>query len=131
MPHQLARTLGFGLFQSFRPQRQNPPISFEIPLKQEVTNEVAEREGILLVRLGGCSAMQVRLEPDRDNVTFRIVPMAKATQIQSDTPWQIASESQLRAWIQSSCAIWQWLLAKGVDREKIEQRLPQSFMSLP
>ena len=131
MQHEFARALGLGFFQSFRPQGQNPHISFEIPLQQEVTNEVAEREGILLVRLGGCSAMQVRLEPDRDNVTFRIVPIAKATQIQSDTPWQIASESQLRAWIQSSGAIWQWLLAKGVDREKIEQRVPEGCASLP
>jgi hypothetical protein len=121
MTLEVARALGF--FQ------WKPRVSFDIPLKEEVTDEVAEREGVLLVRLGGCSAMQVRLEPDRDNVTFRIVPIAKATQIQSDAPWQIASESQLRSWIQSSCAIWQWLLAKGVDRDKFEQRLPE--MSLP
>jgi hypothetical protein len=123
MTLELAKALGFSPWK--------PRVSFDIPLKEEVTNEVAEREGVLLVRLGGCSAMQVRVEPDRDNVTFRIVPIAKATQIQSDAPWQIASESQLGAWMQSCCAIWQWLLAKGVDREKFGQRLPEGCVSLP
>ena len=121
MPRQLAKLLGF-----LTKNRQPIPkahSSFDIPFKQEVTNEVSELDGILLVRLGGCSAMQVRLEPDRESVVIRIVPMAKATYLQSVTPWQIATDVQLQSWSQSDSAVWQWLVAGGIDSGKIERRL--------
>ncbi|MGA2882518.1 MAG: hypothetical protein ABSG13_26490 [Bryobacteraceae bacterium] len=95
-----------------------------------MTNEVSELDGILLVRLGGCSAMQVRLEPDGDSVLIRIVPLAKAMNLQGDSPWQPVHDSQLHAWIQSDFAIWRWLLAKGIDRDKIEQRLAASALPM-
>ena len=77
-----------------------------------MTNEVAEYKGILLVRLGRGSAMQLRIEPDRANVAFRVVPIAQATALNDESPWQLADESQLNAWIHPGSAIGQWLLAK-------------------
>lgn len=124
MLRPLAKLLSF---LSKRPtQRPSASNSFQIPFKQEVTNEVSELDGILLVRLGGCSAMQVRLEPDRDRVFMRIVPLAKATNLQGDCLWQPVNDVQLRAWIESDFAIWRWLLSKGIDRDKIERRLEAS-----
>jgi hypothetical protein len=127
MLRPLAKLLSF---LSKRPtQRPSASNSFHIPFKQEVTNEVSELDGILLVRLGGCSAMQVRLEPGRDSVFIRIVPLAKATNLQGDCPWQPVNDVQLRAWIESDFAIWRWLLSKGIDRDKIERRLEASALS--
>lgn len=127
MLRPLVKLLGF---LSKRPtQRPSASNSFHIPFKQEVTNEVSELDGILLVRLGGCSAMQVRLELDRDRVFIRIVPLAKATNLQGDSPWQPVNDSQLHAWIQSDFAIWRWLLAKGINRDKIEHRLAGTALS--
>jgi hypothetical protein len=103
MAHQLARVLGF-LTQGRCKQAT---------LKPDTTNEVTERDGVLLVRLGRGSAMQVRLEPRRASVSFRIVPIAKATQLEGDLPWELASDDQLRGWIHSGSAIGRWLLAKG------------------
>jgi hypothetical protein len=103
-----------------------------------VADEVSEQAGVLLVRLGGGSAMQVRPQPDGASVLIRIVPIAKATQLEGDAIWQLASDSWLRTWVQSNSAIWHWLLAKGVDGEKILRRLAGSplpmqsgAMSLP
>jgi hypothetical protein len=103
-----------------------------------VADEVSEQAGVLLVRLGGGSAMQVRPQPDGASVLIRIVPIAKATQLEGDAIWQLASDSWLRTWVQSNSAIWHWLLAKGVDGEKILRRLAVSplpmqsgAMSLP
>jgi hypothetical protein len=136
MPRQLAKLLGLMKKQTQAPARAQS--SFEIPFKQEVTNEVSELDGILLVRLGGCSAMQVRLELDRpESVLIRIVPMAKATHLHGDAPWQTATDSQLQSWSQSGSAIWTWLLTKGIDSGKIERRLetlpsptqPQAFFA--
>jgi hypothetical protein len=122
MPHQLANFLGLWKKQAQAPG--NAKSSFDIPFKQEVTNEVSELEGILLVRLGGCSAMQVRLELEHhDCVLIRIVPMARATHLQGDAPWQIATDVQLQSWIQSDSAIWQWLVARGIDSDKVERRV--------
>jgi hypothetical protein len=79
----------------------------------DVTNEVSEHEGTLLVRLGHGSAMQVRRNPDRATVLVRVVPIAKATHLEGDSPWQVAPDSQLRTWIAQGSAIGQWLLSKG------------------
>lgn len=136
MPRQLDRLLG--LLKKQTQPRTKAQSSFDIPFKQEVTNEVSELDGMLLVRLGGCSAMQVRLEPEHaESVLIRIVPMARATNLRGDAPWQIATDSQLLSWSQSRPAIWTWLLAKGIDSEKVERRLkalplplqPQAFFA--
>jgi hypothetical protein len=122
MPGQLAKLLRLWKKQTQAPD--NAKSSFDIPLKQEVTNEVSELDGILLVRLGGCSAMQVRLEPEHpESVLIRIVPMARATQLQGDALWQIATDVQLQNWIQSDSALWDWLVARGIDSGKVERRL--------
>jgi hypothetical protein len=81
----------------------------------KITDEVAEYKSALLVRLGRGCAMQMRIEADRARVLFRIVPILKATQLEGDSAWQAASDSQLRAWIHPDSAIGQWLLAKGID----------------
>jgi len=78
------------------------------------------------VRLGGCSAMHVKLEANRESVLMRVVPMAEATRLNSDASWQAATDSQFRSWIGSNSAIWQWLLAKGVDIESVGRRLDAS-----
>jgi len=101
-------------FKSARP--------FNVPVKQEVTNEVVEVDGVLLVRLGGCSAMQLKLATP-DTVLMRVVPMAEATRLDGNAPWQPATDAQLRSWIASGGAVWQWLLAKGLDVETIGRRL--------
>ncbi len=81
---------------------------------RDVTDEVSEYKGILLVRMGRGSAMQMRIQPDQASVWFRVVPISKATQLEGDSPWQIATESQLRAWIHPDSAIGRWLLVKGI-----------------
>jgi len=122
MPRQLAKLLG--LLKKHPHTAAKAKSSFDIPFKQEVTNEVSELEGILLVRLGGCSAMQVRLElGSPESVLIRIVPMARATHLQGDAPWQSATDVQLQSWIQSDSAVWEWLVARGIDSGKIERRL--------
>jgi hypothetical protein len=78
------------------------------------TEEVSEYKGILLVRMGRGSAMQLRIQPDQVSVLFRVVPISKATQLEDDSPWQAASDSQLRAWIHPDSAIGRWLLVKGI-----------------
>jgi hypothetical protein len=116
MPRQLARVLGF-LSPRPRIQQSNLEGPIRLPFKPEVTNEVSECNGILLVRLGRGSAMQVRLQPDRA-VSIRTVPIAQATQLEGGAPWQTASDAQLRSWIQSDSAVWRWLLAKGIHQAK-------------
>ena len=117
MPGQLARLLGC-VKPHLRSQHPTINSSFDSPFRQEMTNEVSEYAGILLVRLGGCSAMQVRLQPDGQSVLIRIVPMAKATRVEGDAPWQAAPDAQMRAWMQSESAVWQWLIAKGIDEAR-------------
>jgi hypothetical protein len=56
----------------------------------------------------------MRTQPDPASVWFRVVPISKATPLEGDSPWQAASESQLRAWIHPDSAIGRWLLAKGM-----------------
>jgi hypothetical protein len=121
MPWQLANLLRF-LAKDRQPIPKSHS-SFDIPFKQEVTNEVSELDGILLVRLGGCSAMQVRLQPDHESVVIRVVPMARATHLQSVAPWHSATDVQLQSWSQSDSAVWQWLVARGIDSDKVERRL--------
>jgi hypothetical protein len=97
-------------------------------------DEVSERAGTLLVRLNRGVAMQVRLQPDTGGVLIRTVPIANATQLAGDSPWQVASDSQLRAWMKSGSAIWQWLLAQGIDVDTIVNGLDESIappVSLP
>ena len=126
MPYRLANLRGI-LAKRWSGRPKLDP-SFNLPPKQEVTDEVSDFNGILLVRLGKCSAMQVRLEPDRENVSFRIVPIAKATQVRGDSPWQAATDSQLYGWMRSGCALWQWLLAQGIDSGKMERRMAESVL---
>jgi hypothetical protein len=80
-------------------------------------NEVSEHEGVLLVRLGRGSAMQVRFESDGARALFRIVPIARARELNGEAPWYAASEAQLQAWIDSDSAVGHWL-ASRLDREK-------------
>jgi hypothetical protein len=86
---------------------------------QEILNEVTEHQGALLVRLGGGFAMQVRVEPDSASVTIRMVPIANATQLNLDLPWLLASEAQLREWMEQGSAIGQWLTSKGLMGERL------------
>jgi hypothetical protein len=121
MPRHLRRLLGL-------PQRTQS--SFPIPFQQDVTNEVSEHEGILLVRLGRGSAMQVRVQPDQPSVLIRTVPIAEAKQLDGDSTWQAASDSQLWSWIQSDSAIWQWLVAKGFAGDQIARRIAETALLL-
>lgn len=113
MPCSLARVLEF-LAPNFRS-------SLRVPAKPEVTNEVSEYEECLLVRLRRGSVMQVRLQPGGVSVLTRIVPIAKAMQLDSGVTWQIASDSQLLDWIESDSAVWQWLLAKGFHAGEVRR----------
>jgi hypothetical protein len=83
-------------------------------LTQDVTDEVSEYKGALLVRMGRGSAMQLRTQLDPNTVLFRIVPISKATLLEDDSPWQEASDSQRDAWIYGDSAIGRWLLTKGI-----------------
>lgn len=112
MPCQLARLLG----------ARRPP-----PARTDIVDEVSERAGTLLVRLNRGSVMQVRLHPDTGGVLIRTVPIAKATQLAGDSPWQAASDSELRAWMQSGSAIWQWLLAQGIDGGTVVKRVDENI----
>jgi hypothetical protein len=94
-------------------------------LSRDFTEEVSEYEDVLLVRLGRGSAMQLRIQPDEAGVLFRIVPIAKATQVKDESPWQLASDLQLRAWLHPASAIGRWLLAKGVDGEKLARHFDE------
>jgi hypothetical protein len=92
-------------------------------------DEVSEYEGVLLVRLSGGSAMQIQLDAEACSVLIRTVPIAKATHLEGDPSWQIASDSQLWAWVQSGSAIWQWLLGKGIDGDTLARRLAASAVA--
>lgn len=96
----------------FLAPRQN--VRFKSPFPEDSTNEVWEYEGTLLVRLGRGAAMQVRLDPDRTSVVFRVVPIAKATLLAGDSTWQVASDSQLSEWLQPHSAVGRWLMGKGL-----------------
>jgi hypothetical protein len=95
-----------------------------------VADEVSEYESVLLVRLSGGSAMQIQLDAEPGRVLIRTVPIAKARQLEGDPPWQMASDSQLRAWIQSGSAIWHWLLGKGIDGDTVARRLAESAVAM-
>jgi hypothetical protein len=87
--------------------------------------------------MGRGAAMQMRVQPDQAGVWFRIVPISKATQLEGDSQWQAASDSQLRAWIHPDSAIGRWLLAKGIvvakgvdlAKQLDERALPQTSRS--
>lgn len=102
MPGLLARLLGFRARQGRSQGRE----------AQSVMNEVSEHEGVLLVRLGRGSAMQVRFDDAR--TLFRIVPIARVSQLNGDAPWHAASHAQLQAWVHSDSAVGRWLLSKGL-----------------
>jgi hypothetical protein len=106
MLSQLAQLFGFPVRQ---PRSQ--PDSTEL-------NEVSEHEGILLVRLGRGSAMQVRVQCDGAGAAFRIVPIAEAKQVSGEVPWLVASDTQLEAWIQPDSTIGRWLIANGLRPEE-------------
>lgn len=113
MPGQLAKLFGAGW--------RHPLVS-----SVHIADEVSEYAGALLVRLGGGSAMQVRLHAEAGSILIRTVPIAKSTQLDGDQPWQIAADSQLRAWIQSHSAIWEWLLRQGMDGDAAARRIAES-----
>lgn len=77
------------------------------------TDEVCEHRGVLLVRMGRGSAMQVRLVND-ETVLYRIVPIANVTRVEDDAAWQRASDAQLRAWLRDDSSIGLWLVSKGL-----------------
>jgi hypothetical protein len=116
----LTRFFGFGA--SFR--RGCPMLG--TPLESCFSEEISEYHGILLVRLNAGRALQVRLR--ESDVLTRTVPIAKATQFGEDPPWQLASAANVWAWIQSNAAIWQWLVAKGIDREATKKRLNEAML---
>lgn len=114
MLRPLARVIGF-LGRRRQMEYSFAHSRFEDPFQQRArNNEISEYDGILLVRLGRGSAMQLRLEADRTQVSFRVVPIARATQVSSETEWQMASYGQLEGWLQADSAIGTWLLAKGL-----------------
>jgi hypothetical protein len=120
MPGQLT-----GLFALMAPRRRGGVIVYgQIGY---LSDEVSERDGILLVRLGAGRAMQVRLRGS--GVLTRTVPIANATQIGEHPPWQLASASCVEVWIQSNAAIWRWLVAKGIDVEATKNRLTETILS--
>ncbi len=126
MPCQLVEALGF-----LRLKPNAPAVPFREALsKDEITNEVSEYNGVLLVRMGRGSAMQIRLQPDHASVLTRTVPLVKATRLEGDSPWQAASDSLVRSWIQSKATIWQWLLAKGADGDAIVKRIAPSSVPI-
>jgi hypothetical protein len=86
----------------------------------DLTNEVSEHKGVLLVRLGRGSAMQVRLAADRVSALYRTVPIAQAMQVEGDSKWQFASDAQLRGWMEQASAIGRWLLAQGLRYDRVE-----------
>lgn len=99
---------------------------------KNVTDEVSEYKGALLVRLGRGCAMQMRVRPNLAGVMFRIVPISNALQLDDDSPWQDASNPQLSAWIHPDSAIGQWLLAQGIDGDRIaEQSLETALPAKP
>ncbi len=116
MPCQLAKLFGAGW---------RHPLASSV----DVADEVSEYAGALLVRLSGGCAMQIRLNAEAGGVLIRTVPIAKATQLEGDQPWQIASDSQLRAWIQSHPAIWEWLLCQGMDGNAVARRIAESAVA--
>jgi hypothetical protein len=98
----------------------------QAPFQPDVTNEVSERAGVLLVRLGRGSAMQVRLAADGASVLCRTVPIARAMQVEDVSEWQLAPESQLRGWIERKSAIGRWLLAKGLRYNRVAEQLTEA-----
>lgn len=120
MPGQLAR-----LFGSLTPPHRRGPI-VGTPFESCWSDEISEFDGVLLVRLGACRAMQVRLLGS--DVLTRTVPIAKAMLIGEPPPWQIASASCVQAWIQSNAPIWRWLVAKGIDVGGTKARLAEAMV---
>ena len=99
---------------------------------KNVTDEVSEHKGALLVRLGRGCAMQMRVRPNLAGVMFRIVPISSALQLDDDSPWQDASDPQLSAWSHPDSAIGRWLLAQGIDGGRIaEQTLENALPPKP
>jgi hypothetical protein len=70
--------------------------------------------------------MQLRLQVDGPGVLFRIVPISSATLLEGDSLWNVASDSQLRAWLRPDSAIGAWLLAQDTDRERFARQLEEN-----
>jgi len=120
MPRQLARLFGFPACRERSQGREAVP----------AMNEVSEHAGVLLVRLGRGSAMQVRYDPDGPRALFRIVPIATASQLSGDAPWRAASGAQLQGWVDSDSAVGRWLLSKGLDCRKTAAAAAGGILSL-
>jgi hypothetical protein len=120
MPGQLARLFGF-----VTPPHRSSSIVGAL-FESCLSDEISEYNGVLLVRLGAGRAMQVRLRGS--DVLTRTVPIAKAMQIGEYSPWQVASAGCVQAWIQSNAAIWQWLVAKGIDVGATKGRLAEAMI---
>jgi len=124
MARQLAR-----LLECIAPRHRAPsPAAHSNPLFEDyLSDEVSEHDGVLLVRLGAGRAMQVRL--GGSEILTRTVPMATATLVGEHPPWEIAPANCIQAWIQSNAAIWQWLVAKGIDVGETKSRLADSILT--
>jgi hypothetical protein len=120
MRGRLVRLFGFVAARQRTP-RTAGNLAADTPFGDYLSDEVSEYDGILLVRLAAGRAMQVRLRGPE--ILTRTVPIATAMQIGEHPPWQLASAGCVQAWIQSNAAIWQWLLAKGVDAGETTSQL--------
>jgi hypothetical protein len=119
MPGQLAAFFGILARRRRGSELVDGPIGYW-------SDEVSERDGILLVRLSAGRAMQVQLRGSE--VLTRTVPIANAMQIGEHPPWQIASPGCVQVWIQSNAAIWHWLVAKGINVEGTKQWLNEAVV---
>ena len=95
------------------------PLRFRPDLKLDPTQEVSEHQGVLLVRLGRGSAMQVRVTADAAAALYRIVAIATVKHVDDDRAWQRASDGQIRAWLHDDSPIGRWLRAKGFECDPV------------
>lgn len=88
------------LLQIYRQIRRSPSaIAKDRENNSNANYEIYEHECVLLVRLGSARALQIRPDPDTVQVQFRIVPIAKAMDIEeSSLPWCAADALHLSAW---------------------------------
>jgi|SRR5580704_6582119 hypothetical protein len=83
-----------------------------------------EFQGVLLQDLQNGRAMQVRLEPGRDDVKTRQVPADKINDVESDAPeWTSAAGYILATWIEDNSPVWKWLQEKGIDETGVKLRM--------
>ncbi|HEX5230176.1 MAG TPA: hypothetical protein VFW44_20830 [Bryobacteraceae bacterium] len=104
------------------------PTRLRLEFWPDPTEEVSEHRGVLLVRLGRGSAMQVRLASD-GAVYYRIVPIANVTLVEDDSSWQQASDAQVGVWMHDDSSIGLWLLAKGLRYDANSGQLAEAAAS--